>query len=226
MAYTDNTDIIDNALLNDRMKVWDDIAINIINRLDTALEEYKARENIEDYSGITQNQWMAALMFVGKLVFADKSPLKYTNDDKTLLDGIGFKYISINNIYNPYIMDKLADYYIFLCTKYDKGVTPYCYIWFTNIDQNTFYSWNEETENARGAAKGPKLSPSFADIVKKVYATYEQSAENKLWTNKNPVAVMAITNRRFGWNMPGVGRDSRGRSALGAAELPQLDEKP
>jgi len=39
------------------------------------------------------------------------------------------------------------------------------------------------------------------------------------------VAVMAITNRRFGWNMPGVGRDSRGRSALGAAELPQLDQK-
>ncbi len=226
MAYTDNTDIFDNALLNDRIKVWDDIAINNINRLNTALDEYKARENIEDYSGISQNQWQAALMFVGKLVFADKSILKFSADDRPLLNSIGYTYGRALELYNPYIMDRIADYYIYICTKYDKGVTPYCYIWRTNIDQNTFYGWNEETESARGPAKGPKLSPSYADIVRKVYATYEQSAENKLWTNKNPVAVMAITNRRFGWNMPGVGRESRGRSVLGAAELPKLGEKP
>lgn len=226
MAYTDNTDILDNALLNDRIKVWDDIAINIINRLNTALDEYKARENIEDYSGISQNQWMAALMFVGKFVFADKSLLKFCADDRPLLNSIGYTYGRALELYNPYIMDRIADYFIYICTKYDKGVTPYCYIWLCNIDQNTFYGWNDDIEGASGHGKGPRLSPSYKDVFQKVYATYEQSAENKLWTNKNPVAVMAITNRRFGWNMPGVGRESRGRSVLGAAELPKLGEKP
>lgn len=226
MAYTDNTDIIDNALLNDRIKVWDDMAIDIINRLNTALEEYKAREGIENFNDVGQNPWTAALMFIGKYVFSDKSLLKYSIDDKQLLDSIGYKYICINNIYNPYIVDRIADYYIYICTKYDKGVTPYGFIYLTDIDQQAFYNWNEDVISRQGSSKGPKLSPSYKDVFSKVYATYEQSAENKLWTNKNPVAVMAITNRRFGWNMPGVGRDSRGRSALGAVDLPQLDEKP
>ena len=220
-----NTEIIDNALLDDRIKVWSDTAINIINRLNNALDEYQTREKIEDYTSISQNQWMAALMFVGKLVFADKSPLKFCADDRPLLNSIGYTYGRALELYNPYIMDKIADYYIYICTKYDKGVTPYCYIWLTNIDQNTFYCWDDDADGF-GGSKGPKLSPSYKDVFRKVYATYEQSAENKLWTNKNPVAVMAITNRRFGWNMPGVGRDSRGRSTLGAVDLPQLDEKP
>ena len=40
--------------------------------------------------------------------------------------------------------------------------------------------------------------------------------------NKNPVGILAILNRHYQWNLPGVSKESAKTGALSAAELPKL----
>ena len=61
------------------------------------------------------------------------------------------------------------------------------------------------------------------EIYKKLIAFREESLSSKLATgNKNPVGILAILNRHYQWNMPGVTRETSKRQSLGAAELPKL----
>jgi hypothetical protein len=71
-----------------------------------------------------------------------------------------------------------------------------------------------------------KLSSKTSEIVKKLTSEYEYSLECKLATaNKNPVGIIAILNRRNGWNMPGVSKEVA-HAPLTSSELPKLSEKP
>jgi hypothetical protein len=54
----------------------------------------------------------------------------------------------------------------------------------------------------------------------------EESLSNKLADgNKNPVGILAILNRHYQWNLPGVSKESAKTGALSAAELPKLGAK-
>ena len=54
----------------------------------------------------------------------------------------------------------------------------------------------------------------------------EQSLSNKLADGKqNPVGILAILNRHYAWNLPGVSKENAKQGALSAAELPKLGEK-
>ena len=68
------------------------------------------------------------------------------------------------------------------------------------------------------------LDPSACEIYEKLITEYEDSGESKLWSNKNPVAMAMIMNRRFSWNLPGVSRESVGKPALSAADVRQMLE--
>ena len=71
--------------------------------------------------------------------------------------------------------------------------------------------------------------PPIADpIVRSALASLslrdfrEESLSNKLATgNKNPVGILAILNRHFAWNLPGVSRENTNKTALTAAEIRQ-----
>ena len=53
----------------------------------------------------------------------------------------------------------------------------------------------------------------------------EESLSNKLADGKqNPVGVIAILNKHYGWNMPGVSREAAKPQALPASELPKLGD--
>ena len=68
-----------------------------------------------------------------------------------------------------------------------------------------------------------KLSTKGFDIVQKLRLFREESLSNKLATgNKNPVGVLAILNRHFAWNLPGVSRENTAKAIKTAADLPQL----
>ena len=56
----------------------------------------------------------------------------------------------------------------------------------------------------------------------KLSKDYESSGEARLWSGKNPVGQLAVMNRRFGWNLPGVSRESTTKAIKTAADLPQL----
>ena len=61
------------------------------------------------------------------------------------------------------------------------------------------------------------------DIYKKLKEFREESLSNKLVTgNKNPVGVIAVLNRQYGWASPYTSDSNRQKTALTAAELPRL----
>lgn len=203
----------------DQLTEYDNTISYLKNLVIESINDYAINKNLESIDDITkfsQSKWYAVLMYVANSCMIPNNRL--LKADKPYINILGVK----SNNYNLYILDGLYNIYSYLCNEYDKGITPYGYSLFLGLDYYNFTCIMGDDDGMEGG----KLSNIKSYIYKKVYAAYEQSAEAKLWTNKNPVAVMAITNRRFGWNMPGVGRDSRGRSALGAVDLPQLDEKP
>lgn len=203
----------------DQLKEYNDTISYLKNLVTDAINNYVIEKNLESLDDITkysQGKWYAVLMYIATSCMIPNNVL--LKADKAYIYSLGLKG---NKYYNLYIIDGLYNIYSYLCNDYDKGITPYGYSLFLGID----YQVLSDALTDNGGNEG-KLSNTRSEIFKKIYTAYEQSAEAKLWSNKNPVAIMAINNRRFGWNMPGVGRDSSGRSALGAAELPQLDQKP
>ena len=188
------------------------------NDIEAYLSEFCETQGIEDMKKESQAVWNAALMYIRRHVFNDKSILK----SSTPLQGYNNnnydnKYSNLNNSncnsYNIDTVSSICDYYIYICNLYNKGVTISGFSKLTGITEETIYEWGRDER---------KLSSSSSYVYKKLSKEYENSAEAKLWGNKNPVAVMAILNKRFGWNLPGVGREQTGKQALTATELPKL----
>ena len=64
------------------------------------------------------------------------------------------------------------------------------------------------------------------DIYKKLQVERQESLSNKLADGKqNPVGVIAILNKHFGWASPYTADSNRQKKALDATELPRLDNK-
>ena len=98
---------------------------------------------------------------------------------------------------------------------YDKEISINGFTFLTGISQDCIYSWGN---NAR------ELSTSGNEIYKKLNQYREESLSNKLVTgNKNPVGVIAVLNRQYGWASPYTSDSNRQKTALTAAELPKLD---
>ena len=186
------------------------------------LKLFCEEQSIEDMSKESQSKWNAALMYIKRHAFNDSSILKMS---KPLEGYINNNYTPDNNIYklnnsncNAYDIDKVnsvCDYYIYICNMYDKGVTISGFSKLTGITEETIYDWGREDSRA--------LSTAASEIYKKLSAEYENSLEAKLWSNKNPVAHMAIANKRFGWNMPGVRGDKGRQQVIAGDQLPRLD---
>lgn len=73
-------------------------------------------------------------------------------------------------------------------------------------------------------SRTPQLSTSANNLYQKLSKDYESSGEARLWSGKNPVGQLAVMNRRFGWNLPGVSRESTAKVIKTASDLPQLSQ--
>ncbi len=102
-----------------------------------------------------------------------------------------------------------------MCYKYNKICTISGYCKLTGINETVIYDWANEK-------RASKLSTSGRDLWEKLSKDYESSGEARLWSGKNPVGQLAVMNRRFGWNLPGVSRESTTKVIKTAADLPQL----
>lgn len=96
---------------------------------------------------------------------------------------------------------------------YDKEVSIMGFSNLTGIDNDTVKTWD----------KPDRLSSTGMMIYKKLCENREESLSNKLVTgNKNPVGVIAVLNRQFGWASPYTSDSNRQKQPLTAAELPKL----
>ncbi|WP_281513478.1 hypothetical protein [Bacteroides acidifaciens] len=162
---------------------------------------------IEDMSKESQSRWNAALMYVKRHVFPDSSILK--SKDISINNNINNIMPSNYNAYDYDMVSNVCDYYIYLCMLYDKEVSAVGFSLLTGIDRYTIATWRDE---------GTKLSKKSSDIGKKIYDFREESLSAKLATaNKNPVGILAILNRHYQWNMPGV-KEQRQTQRLASRE--------
>lgn len=190
----------------DQVEVFD-------NKIHEALSMFCEEQGIKDIRKESQSVWNAALMYIKRYVFSTPDVLKRNKP----LEGYSNQYNNLNNTncnsYDIDLVNSVCDYYIYICNLYDKGVTITGFCKLTGISETVIYEWGHDDR---------KLSHSSSEIYKKLSREYENSAESKLWGNKNPVAVMAILNKRFGWNLPGVSKEQSSRQALTADKLPDL----
>ena len=189
------------------------------NDIQLYLSMFCEENGIEDMKKESQSVWNAALMYIKRHVFNNNSVLK----SSTPLSGYNNnnynnQYSNLNNSncnsYNIDIVNSICDYYIYLCMMYDKEVSVIGFCNLTGISQDCIYAWANNTR---------ELSTSGNEVYKKLNQFREESLSNKLVTgNKNPVGVIAVLNRQYGWASPYTSDSNRQKTALTAAELPKL----
>ena len=183
------------------------------NDIELYLEEFKGKQGIDDFRSVPQSVWNGALMYVKRYVFADKRVLKQSNN--TTVDG---NIIPSNfNAYNYDTVNQVVDYYIYLCALYNKEVSIIGFSNLTGIEYETIYLWGESNN---------KLSTSSFNVHKKLVTAREESLSNKLADGKqNPVGVIAMLNRHYGWASPYTADSRKQQGTLSASELPKLGGK-
>lgn len=97
-----------------------------------------------------------------------------------------------------------------MCYQYGKEVSIMGFIKLTGIDDETIYNWGK---------KKNVLSTSGVDIYEKLTAEREESLSAKLVDSKQAVAQIAILNKHYGWNLPGVSKEREAKKALTAADI-------
>lgn len=194
------------------------------NDIELYLQAFKDENEIDDLRAISQSVWNSALRYVYKHVFkGNKDALKAHSN--IVVEGNSIA--STFNRYNYDLLNELVDYYILeMCMKYDKEVSIIGFSILTGIDTDTINTWGNTNNNINNSgsykANGSKLSSSSCAIYKKLNYFREESLSNKLATgNKNPVGILAILNRHYQWNLPGVSKE-QAKPVLTASELPNF----
>lgn len=182
------------------------------NDIQLYLEQFKEEQNIEDYKTVPQSVWNGALRYIYNHVFKHNPDILKSHDNYNINNNI----IPSNcNMYNYDLLLEIADYYIYsMCMVNNKEVSILGFITLTGIDESIVYDWGNNSN---------KLSTTASKIYKKLSQMREESLSNKLADGKqNPVGVIAMLNRHYGWASPYTADCNRQKQTLSASELPKL----
>ena len=161
------------------------------NEIELYIKLFCEENNITDICSISQSVFNGMLIYIYRNCFRNTDKLKNSN-----IYQIGVNTVCNCNSYNISLINKLCDYYIYLCRIYDKEISLTGFSYLTGIDKDTFYDWRD------GDRK--RLSFEHREIYKKLNQGREESLSDKLATgNKNPVGILAILNHHYNW--AGVG---------------------
>lgn len=174
------------------------------NDIDLCLRLFQEEQKIDDMKTISQSVWNGFLMYTYRKLFKGTRKLFDPNNS--------------HNAYNYLLLDNICNYYIYLCTIYDKEISITGFSYLTGVDSETINNWSYNNniynadntdniiiKNTDGSISTVKASCLRIGLYKKLVKGREESLTAKLATaNKNPVGIMAILNHHYGWNMPGV----------------------
>ena len=177
------------------------------NDLDKYLHLFCEENDIPDMKKESQAVWNSCLRYIYKHVFKGKDLLK----SKVLHNNINNNIPSNYNSYDYNILNHVLDLYIYnMCMKYDKEVSIIGFSTLTGVSDVIIHEWGNN---------GKPSSLSF-NIYKKLNQFREESLSNKLATaNKNPVGVLAILNRHYQWNLPGVSKETTSKNNISLEDL-------
>ena len=181
------------------------------NDISVYLTMFCEENGIEDMKKESQSVWNGALRYIRRHVFNNKDVLKSKDNINIYNNNIPSTF----NAYNYDTVNYICDIYIDLCFINDKEVSIIGFSNLTGIDTELIYNWGNENT---------KLSKTSFNVYKKLSQFREESLSNKLVTgNKNPVGVIAVLNRQYGWASPYTSDSNKQKRTLSAAELPKLD---
>lgn len=179
------------------------------NDIELYLKMFCEEQHIEDLKKESQSVWNSALMYIKRHVFGSSGILK----SHANIVNVNNRILSNYNAYNYELVNSICDIYIYYSMLYDKEISIMGFSNLTGIDYDTIHRWGYEE----------RLSPLSFAISKKLSRFREESLSNKLVTgNKNPVGVIAVLNRQYGWASPYTSDSNRQRVAKQDTELPQL----
>ena len=182
------------------------------NDIDLYLHQFQEEQNIDDLRSVPQSVWNACLTYIQRHVFGNKDLLKQSNNiynNNNIMD-------SNYNMYNYDLLYVILEYYIYLCNMYNKEISSMGFSKLVGITNEIIAMWGNDSNKS-------KLSSKRFKIYKKLNQEREESLSNKLADGKqNPVGVLAILNRHYAWNMPGVSREQANKQQIGASGLKQL----
>lgn len=179
------------------------------NDIELYLSMFCEEQHIDDMRGHTQNVWNSCLLYINRHVFKNKNILKLKEN---ILNTNSICNSTFNS-YNYELVNSICDIYIYYSMLYDKEISIMGFSNLTGIDYDTIHRWGYEE----------RLSTLSFEINQKLLRFREESLSNKLVTgNKNPVGVIAVLNRQFGWASPYTSDSNRQRAAKQDTELPQL----
>lgn len=180
------------------------------NDIQLYLTLFCEENGIEDMKKESQSVWNGALRYIRRHVFNNKDLLKEPNNIYNTNNSIASNY----NMYNYELVNNICDIYIDLCFINDKEVSIIGFSNLTGIDNETINIWGNNDN---------KLSSLSFGIYKKLSQFREESLSNKLVTgNKNPVGVIAVLNRQYGWASPYTSDSNKQRKSISAEEIRQL----
>lgn len=191
------------------------------NDIDLYLHMFQEEQNIEDLRTVPQSVWNGALKYIYRNVFKPHPEVLKQHSNYNVSNN----NIPTNcNMYNYSIVSDIADYYIYLCQIYNKEISIIGFSNLTGIDNETINIWGNDNN---------KLSSLSFGIYKKLCTMREESLSNKLADGKqNPVGVIAILNRQYGWASPYTSDSNRQKQSLSLedikgklAELSQNDKQ-
>ena len=195
----------------------DNILIEVFeNDIDLYLQQFKEEQNIEDLRTVPQSVWNGALMYVNRHLFKNNNHLLKNKDNiyNTNIANNNIPMYTNYNMYNYNIINQLLDYYIYICSINNKEISIMGFSKLTGIDTDTINTWGNN-EN--------KLSSSCSVIYKKLCQMREESLSNKLADGRqNPVGVIAMLNRHYGWASPYTSDSNKNRQSIGADGLREL----
>lgn len=164
---------------------------------ETAVHEYldqylQEHPDIEDMHKEPQSRWNAAMLYIQRNFFKPNAGMLKADTYKS---NIPNSPSMVNyNAYNEDVINRICDIYISLCFEYDKEVSVIGFSNLTGVAIETIYGWNSD----RGARPGTSCS----DVYKKLSMFREESLSDRLYSGRsNPVGILGILNRHYGWNM-------------------------
>ena len=182
------------------------------NDIDLYLQLFCENNNIQNMRQESQSVWNSCLRYIYTNVFKNTDILK--SKDIRHIDNNSIP--STFNAYNYNTVLYVLDIYIYnLCFKYDKEISIIGFSTLTGIDTDTINEWRYKEPSSLSSV-----------VYKKLHDLREESLSNKLATgNKNPVGILAILNRHYAWNLPGVSRETdSSKKALSVEQLPKLGQ--
>lgn len=202
---------------------------SIKNDFEEYLKEFCTENDIKDQYDIYPAMWNAALTYICQNTFkANPSILAMPKN--------------INNAYNLEAVDYILDIYAYECFIHNQEISVIGFHLFSGISLNAIYNLNNNNKRVvvykdlegnvisnltvsrlKEGEYTKELSSKGGDIFKKLKLFSEESLTALMKDRRNnPMKYLPILNRRFGWNLPGVSRETFGKTALTAADLPKL----